>query len=123
MPIFGSKRNCDGSRVCGCVSSGFKQKTCMWFDPINEATYIHVLCRSTSTIIVKAPVISSEPTTVTGTTRDRPGEREFCLLLIFSSEKGPPPYEGTKGLFYSARDLPLHGNVHPIRIPSQFMGD
>ena len=49
-------------------------------------------------IVVKEPVIPSEPTIETGTTRDRPGEREFCLLLIFSSEKVPPLVRGEGSL-------------------------
>ena len=51
------------------VSSRFEQEACTWFGPVKEETYIHVLCPSTSTIVVKEPVISSEPTTETGTTR------------------------------------------------------
>ena len=41
----------------------------MWFGPVKEETYVHVLCLSTSTIVVEEPVISSEPTTEMGTTR------------------------------------------------------
>ena len=56
--------------MCG-LSLG--KRICMWFGPINEGTYVHGVCRSTFTMIAKEPVISSEPTTVTGTTRDQPG--------------------------------------------------
>ena len=110
--------------MCVSVSSRFKQKICMWFGPVKEVTYVHVLGRSTSTIVVKEPVISSEPTIVTGTTRDRPGKREFFLLVVFFSAKiRGSPCEGVRGLFYSARDLPLHGNIQSIRMSPSFTGD
>ena len=74
----------------------------MWFGPVNEVAYVHVLCRSTSTIVVKEPVISSEPIIVTGTTRDWPKKRESCyrgafmteifLLAVFFSEKIRDPW-------------------------------
>ena len=72
--------------MCGL---GLGNEICMWFGPVNEGTYIHGVCRSTFTMIEKEPVISGEPTIVTGTTRDRPGttvtieaESVFFLLRV-----------------------------------------
>ena len=82
MPIFRSKRNYEGLNVCVSQVS-FEQEICMWFGPINEVTYVYVVCRSTFTIVVKEPVISSEPTIETGTTRDRPVKRILPSSDIF----------------------------------------
>ena len=86
--------------MCKRVLSGFRQKICMWFGPVKEVTYVHVLCRSTSTIVVKDPVISSEPTTVTGTTRDPPRKKEFFLLVVFFLEKIRDPFVRERGVSF-----------------------
>ena len=52
---------------------GLGNEICIWFGPVNEGTYVHEVCRSTFTMIAKEPVISGEPTTVTGPTRDWKG--------------------------------------------------
>ena len=70
----------------------------MWFGPVNEGTYVHAMCRSTSTMIAKEPVISGEPTTVTGTTRDRLGttitiEAENLFFSLPSRGLGAPFYK------------------------------
>ena len=78
--------------MCGL---GLGNEICMWFGPVNEGTYIHGVCRSTFTMIAKEPVISGEPTTVMGTTRDRPGmtvtiEAESFLFFFFLPRVGGP---------------------------------
>ena len=72
---------------------------------------------------MKESVISSEPTTVTGTTIDRPGERALPTSNLFSEKVRGSPCEGVRGLFYSARVMSIHGNIQPIRIPPSFTGD
>ena len=73
----------------------------MWFGPVNEGTYVYVVCRSTSTMIAKEPMVSGEPTTVTGTTRDRPG-----TTVTIEAEGVLPSSESWVSLFISERDLP-----------------
>ena len=82
-----------------------------------------MLCRSTSTIVVKKPVVSSEPTIETETTRDQPGEKALPTSNLFSEKVWGSFYEGARGLFYSVRVLPLYGNVPPIRMLPSFTGD
>ena len=57
---------------------------------------------------MKEPVISCEPKTVTGTTRDRPGKREFFLLAVFFSVKIRDPFVRGRGVSFIVQETCLY---------------
>ena len=60
-----------------------KRQDCMWFNPINEGTYIHVVCSRTSLGIRNCYKDLGDPIMTTGTTKG-----QLCRVVWMFLRKG-----------------------------------